>query len=168
QATHFRASCWLTALGERPLPAVNATLSGFVATGPREQLELAARALGHAGVEAEQEQKLLALLSDAALPERQPAAALALLLGGSEKAAKHVIASSMQESDSIRDFYARSVSFLSHEDVESGRLWRWVRNARAAGDSWASRSLGRQLSEVVYDNGPHSLTRVVLRRRLLD
>src|SRR5690606_31744168 len=68
QATHFRASCWLTALGERPLPAVNATLSGFVATGPREQLELAARALGHAGVEAEQEQKLLALLSDAALP----------------------------------------------------------------------------------------------------
>jgi len=34
--------------------------------------------------------------------------------------------------------------------------------------AWAKLALRRQLANLIYDNGPHSLTRVVLRRRLFD
>jgi hypothetical protein len=56
-------------------------------------------------------------------------------------------------------------------DVSEGRLSRWVDNALAAERAhvrWPRDVLRRQLSDVIFDAGPHSLTRVVLRKRLYD
>ncbi|MBK9002131.1 MAG: hypothetical protein IPM35_40930 [Myxococcales bacterium] len=70
----------------------------------------------------------------------------------------------------------RALSDPREGDLEGGRLFRFVRNARAltslargqAPVDFALRGLTGHLADVQYDSGPRSLTRVVLRKRLYD
>jgi HEAT repeat protein len=162
--TRFRVGCLLEALEERPLGPVRPVLLGIVENGPIEIRQSAARALGKAGFDEAVESKLVALLGD---PAAGSAAALALLLGGSVGAAKRVIEAFPKSSD-LGDGYRRSFASVSQEDLDQGRFFRWVNNAMAAGPGWPRDGLRQELGNIVYDAGPHSLTRVVLRRKLFD
>jgi hypothetical protein len=160
QAAHFRVACLLGALDVRPLPALGAVLLDLSEVGPAESRAVAARALGKAGLDAAAEKRLLGKASG-------PWAALALLFGGSPEAAKRAVAAHPEQGE-LAEAYASSVSTISQEDLDRGRLFRWVENALGAGRAWPREHLKRQLDALTYDQGPHTLTRVVLRRRLYD
>jgi hypothetical protein len=76
----------------------------------------------------------------------------------------------------LRDNYFRVFGYWSDKDLEEGRLYRFVRNAEAirrvrvrkAPQEWAAFLLGRQFDNLKFDNGPHSMTRVVLRYKLRE
>lgn len=160
KAAHFRVACLLGALDARPLPALGAVLLELSAVGPAESRPVAARAFGKAGIDAATEQRLLAKAS-------APLPALALLFGGSVAAAKRAVAAHPEHGE-LAEAYSRAVSTISQEDLDRGRLFRWVENALGAGHAWPRAQLKRQLDALTYDQGPHTLTRVVLRRRLYD
>ena len=78
--------------------------------------------------------------------------------------------------DELQDLWFKSFGYWSHEDLESGHIFRWVENAKAISrtelkdtpQEWASELLRRQFDNLTFDNGPHSFTRVVLRWKLLN
>ncbi len=78
--------------------------------------------------------------------------------------------------DQLKHKWYRALGYWSTEDLESGRVFRYVRNARAIArvsfkdvdQEWARVMLDKQLNTLQFDNGPHSFTRVVLRARLFD
>ena len=68
----------------------------------------------------------------------------------------------------------KSFGFWSTDDLKSGVLFRYVDNAEAISrvvinatpQVWAADKLTDQFENLIYDNGPHSFTRVVLRNEL--
>jgi len=76
--------------------------------------------------------------------------------------------------DELQELYYRTFGFWSIEDLEKGRIFRWVDNAVAMSrveiaqtpQEWARAQLMSQFENLHFDNGPHSFTRVVLRYRL--
>ncbi|PIE05798.1 MAG: hypothetical protein CSA75_02865 [Sorangium cellulosum] len=84
-------------------------------------------------------------------------------------------ASSDDKDQFIAACYSETLARRSLKDFEEGRLYRFVRNAEAirrvrvrnAPQEWACFLLGRQFDNLQFDNGPHSMTRVVLRNKLL-
>jgi hypothetical protein len=103
-----------------------------------------------------------------------------LILGGSPDIASRTVAMYANKSkaalDELGDLWYRSFGYWSTEDLEAGLLSRYVDNAEAISrvsinatpQEWARVMLMRQLDNLVFDNGPHSFTRVVLRKRLLE
>jgi hypothetical protein len=164
KAAHFRLACLLSALDVRPLPALSAVLLELSEFGPAESRRVAARAFAKAGIDPPNEARLLAKLDH---PATRTIPALALLLGGSSAAAKRA-AAAHPEPGELSELYSHGVSSISQEDLDRGRFFRWVNNALAAGPGWPRDHLKRQLQNLIYDQGPHTLTRVVLRRRLYD
>jgi len=134
-----------------------------------------AQAIGFTGVRPEDEQPLFELMSN---PEVRNNAALALVVGGSEDVASRAVAAYAdfpeEALDELRSDYFRVFGYWSDRDFEEGRLYRFVRNAEAirrvrvrkAPQEWAMFLLGRQFDNLQFDNGPHSMTRVVLRFKL--
>ena len=64
-----------------------------------------------------------------------------------------------------------ALDFLSQEDLDRGYLFTILRNADAAaktGHEWLQIVVARGLERVMFDSRPHSLTRPVLRARLLE
>lgn len=169
-----RVRCLLEVLRQRPIPAATPALLAMTAAGSRFGVP-AARALGYAGLDAAAEQELLDRLPNA---EARAAAALALLLGGSADAARRVGAAFGSDAELLgfQDDYLQSVDAPVEADLDAGRLFRFVRNARAlAGVLRAGaplelgvRVLRSRLSQGDYDSGPRSLPRVILRKRLYD
>lgn len=172
----FRRKCLLEALVIKPMPGTASALLGmFTADQDMKVRTQLARAIGKQGVEGEVESKLFEMLKDDALATD---AALALMLGGSTEVAARAVASLADKPkellQELGDKWYWTFGFWSTDDLESGRIFRWVDAAVAVSrveikqvpQEWARIQLMRQFSNLLYDNGPHSFTRVVLRTRL--
>lgn len=167
-------SCLLSGLQIRKVDGLSTMLLGLISDKVSSVTRLlAARALGRNGVDSATQQKLEKLLAD---PELRVDAALALLLGGSTKAARRGVQAlpAKQATSKLADLYSGSFSYVSDVDFADGHMYRWVDNALAllhiprprAVQVFARTILSRQLQNVLFDDGPHSLSRVVLRYRL--
>ena len=170
-------ACYAGALALRPVPAVAGQLTDQLTTQTAVGVRIAiANAIGKSGFDEATQNKLFDKLKD---PEVRNAAALALILGGSSEVAARTVAmyADWQEAiDDLKDHYNRAFGYWSDEDFKRGNLYRWVANAEAitrvkiadAPQEWARQKLQAQFDNLRFDNGPHSETRVVLRRRLYD
>lgn len=174
----FRRKCLLEALVQRPVPgtagALLALLNRDQALETRNQV---ARAIAKSGIDADTEAKLFELAKDEALMND---AVLALILGGSPDAAARAVALyaglPKVAVEELQDLWFKSFGFWSTEDLSSGVIFRYVDNALAISrveinltpQEWAVHHLERQFGNLLFDNGPHSFTRVVLRHRLYE
>jgi HEAT repeat protein len=171
-------ACFLDAFARRPVDGALGPLFELLTHEPdfvfRHQI---ARAMGWAGLDAKTEAALLEKVTD---NELRTDAALALALGGSPEGAARAAAlfarAPREAHDELKELYVDSFTFWSDEDISKGRLYRYIANAEAIGkvrvrdalQDWARLRLESQLNKLDLDNGPHSITRVVLRRRLFD
>lgn len=171
-------ACYLEALIHRPVPNTSAGLvdmldkSADVAV--RHQV---ARAIGRAGFEMGVQQQLFKKMED---PELRNDAALALILGGNTDIASHAVAMyadyPKEALDELKDTYYSTFGYWSDEDFSKGRLYKWVETAEALArirvrdtlQDWPRLRLQAQFDNLEFDNGPHSMTRVVLRYKLLE
>lgn len=182
--------CWLAGLVQRPNAVVDAPLVALIA--PKvdpESRHLAARLLGQGGLAAQERDKLLALTNVRPFVHD---ATLAILFGGdADSIAKALSAYESKDEapereaapiEPLRQLYAQSVPVLTEDLFDSGALARIARLAVAARDvtvrgqkqEWVLQSLAYQLRQSgelagpgVGDAGPHSLTRVRLRAKLV-
>lgn len=171
-------SCLLEAFARRPADgALGPMLEMFTREADFAFRHRLARALGWSGLDTKSEEAMLEKIND---PELRADAALALVLGGTPEAAARAVAlyarAPREALDELKDLYLDSFGYWSDEDLSKGRLYRWVANAEAvakvrvrdAMQDWARLRLESQMNNLDIDNGPHSITRVVLRRRLFD
>jgi HEAT repeat protein len=174
----FLRACFLETLIRHPVPNVASDLLPMLTKdydmAVRHQV---ARAIGWPGMDKQTEAALFEKMKDSTLMND---AALALLLGGSDEAAARAVAlfgSQPPEAlDDLKDIYFNSFGYWSDEDLRKGRIFRWVSNAESVGkirvrdtlQDWAKLRLGAQFNNLEFDSGPHSMTRVVLRYRLID
>ena len=180
----FIGACYAITLTRKPIPGS----IGMMVDLLRPELEIGVRvALGRAiGVTGlkdapEAEAKLFKLLDN---PELRNPAALALILGGSKDTASRTVAyyATLDPADAelaigaLKEIYFFAFGYWSDADLDRGNIYRWVENANAIsrvkiGDApqlWARERLEAQFDNLLYDNGPHSETRVVLRYRLVQ
>lgn len=170
--------CLLETLVQRPVPGTASALLPMLKSGSELSLRhQVARAIGKAGLSADVTAKLFELLEDESL---QLDAALALMLGGTPETAARALAvladASPEALLELQELWYRSFGYWSHEDLDKGHIFRFVDNAvamsrveiRDAPQDWATVQLTRQFDNLMYDNGPHSFTRVVLRKKLID
>jgi len=171
-----RRACLLEALIQRPVPGTAAALVSLMtpqaAVETRHQV---ARAIAKGGFDASVEAQLFAMMDDDAMMND---AALALILGGTPDTASRAVAKYANKRkealDELGDLWYRSFGYWSQEDLESGLLFKYVDNAeaisklsiRSTQQEWARVLLMKQFDNLIFDNGPHSFTRVVLRYRL--
>ena len=175
-----RRACLLEALIQRPIPgAGGALISLFTPQAAIETRHQVARALAKGGFDAAIEAKLLEMMNNEVLMND---AALALILGGTPESAARAVALygtkpwnvAKPALDELGELWYRSFGYWSTEDLESGLLFKYVDNAEAMShvtinqtpQEWARVMLTKQFDNLLYDNGPHSFTRVVLRYRL--
>ncbi len=178
QADQTRRWCLLEGLVQRPVQGTAAALLPMLR--PEAEFKVrhqVARAIGKAGVTPDVEAKLFELLKDESL---RLDAALALMLGGTPDVAARALAgladAPRSAMDELQEMWYKSFGYWSHDDLEKGHLFRFVDNAVAASrvelqdtpQQWVRVQLIRQLDNLIYDNGPHSFTRVVLRGRLMQ
>ncbi len=174
----FRRACLLETLIQRPVPGTApALISLMTEQSALETRHQVARAIAKSGFDQAIEAKLTEMLGNEALMND---AALALILGGSPDLAARTVALYANKPkaalDELGDLWYRSFGYWSTEDLEAGLISRYVDNAEAISrvsinktpQEWARVMLMRQLDNLVFDNGPHSFTRVVLRKRLYD
>ena len=110
-------------------------------------------------------------------------AAIALILGADPDTAARAIASyndantPAEAIEELKDVYNKTFGYWSDRNYDSGDIARWVDNADAIThvkvhdqlQDWPRLILGRNLVESIeIDNGPHSMTRVQLRVRLMQ
>ncbi len=178
KSDQFRRACLLETLIQRPVPGTAPALIQLMneqsALETRHQV---ARAIAKGGFDQAIEQKLTEMMSNEVLMND---AALALILGGSPETAARTVAQYANKSkpalDELGELWYRSFGYWSTEDLESGLLFKYVDNAEAISrvsihltpQEWARVMLIRQLDNLVFDNGPHSFTRTVLRNRLYE
>ena len=135
-----------------------------------------ARALGMSGLDPA---LVPALLEKAKTPELRGDAVLALLLGGTEDDAQRAMAilndGRPEEIEELKQAFEGSFSYWTSRNFEHGGVARWARNAEAATrvrvfgmyPEWPRALLSHSLVGLEFDNGPHSMTRVQFRVRLV-
>jgi HEAT repeat protein len=180
KSDQFRRMCLLETLITRPVPGTAPALIGLINKDSlietRHQL---ARAIGKAGLSEEVTGRLFEMMKDEALVND---AALALLLGGTPDVAARAVAmygtlfgdKSKPALEELQELWYRTFGYWSKDDLEKGRIFKWVDNAMAVShveinqtpQEWAPALLTKQFDNLLFDNGPHSFTRVVLRSRL--
>lgn len=173
-----RRACLLEALIQRPVPGTAGALVSLM--NPQSAVETrhqVARAIAKGGFDQSVEAQLFTMMSDDAMMND---AALALILGGSPETAARAVAlyagKRKEALDELGDLWYRSFGYWSQEDLESGLLFKYVDNAEAISklsvrqtqQEWARVMLMKQFDNLIFDNGPHSFTRVVLRSRLFQ
>lgn len=176
KSDQFRRACLLETLIQRPVPGTApALLSLMTPESALETRHQVARAIAKGGFDKDVEAKLFEMMNNDALMND---AALALILGGTPETAARTVALYANKPkaalDELGELWYRSFGYWSTEDLESGLLFKYVDNADAISrvsinltpQEWARVMLMRQLDNLVFDNGPHSFTRVVLRYRL--
>ncbi len=171
-----RRACLLEALIQRPVPGTAGALLSLM--NPQSAVETrhqVARAIAKGGFDQGVETQLFAMMSDDAMMND---AALALILGGTPETAARAVAlyanKRKEALEELGDLWYRSFGYWSQEDLESGLLFKYVDNAEAitklsvrqTQQEWARVLLMKQFDNLIFDNGPHSFTRVVLRSRL--
>jgi HEAT repeat protein len=178
---NFLRTCYLESLIHRPVPDATAALVDLLTPSVpdvevRHQM---ARAIGMGGLTPAMVPALQAKLSDVSL---KADAALALILGGDADTASNAIATyndpavPAEAIEELKDVYNKTFGYWSDRNFEKGDVARWVDNAEAIAhvkvhnqlQDWPRIILGRNLVESIeIDNGPHSMTRVQLRARLM-
>lgn len=170
--------CLLETLVQRPITGTASALLPLLKANSEMKLRhQVARAIGKAGLTSDVQEKLFELLKDESL---MLDAGLALMLGGTPDVAARALAALADAPPEalmeLQEMWYRSFGYWSQLDLEKGHLFRFVDNANAmsrveirdAPQDWARVQLTRQFDNLLYDNGPHSFTRVVLRQRLRD
>jgi hypothetical protein len=163
---------FIEGLCARPLPrAAQLLLPMLDAREPLKLREAAARAIGRNRIDPQSESMLLTLLRR---PELKTHAALALMLGGSTRGALAAVQSYEGQTQpaiaELKDVWSRSFGYFTRDDVANGTLFRYIENADTVAASllggqpqtWARAALGTSLQGLKLDNGPHSVTRVML------
>lgn len=177
KADSQRRSCLLEAFIRRPVPGIaSALLPMLNAEAALETRHQVAAAIGKTGFDKDVEGKLFELMKTESLITD---AALALILGGSPDTAKRAVAMFADKPkttvEELQNLWYDAFGYWSHEDLESGRIFKWVDNAiaiqqvelKGVPQDWAPFLLMKQFDNLQFDNGPHSFTRVVLRVRLM-
>lgn len=175
--TQVIRGCYLETLIRRPVPEATASLVDII--DGKSELEVqhqAARALGFSGFSQEVAKALFEKMKDTSTRND---AALALLIGGDTDAVRRTLAMyndyGPEEMETLKVTYDNSFGYWSDVNYEKGDVARWIQNANAATrvkvrdalQDWPKLLLTRAISGIDYDNGPHSLTRVQMRMRLL-
>jgi hypothetical protein len=139
-----------------------------------------ARAIGMGGITRNMIQPIFDKLKDISL---RADAALALILGADADTAARAIATYNDKDvpaeaiEELKDVFNKTFGYWSDRNYETGDIARWVENAEAIAhvkvhdqlQDWPRIILGRNLVESIeIDNGPHSMTRVLLRWRLMQ
>ena len=171
KAEEWRRQCLLEGLAQRGTNVNSRRLLTLLEPSIPDTVRSAAvRAMARAGIDASLGKDLVMRASD---DESGVEAILALVLAGTPEAAVQSLQQHVRDLTEPRARLAAGIGlalgYLSQEDVDRGFLFTVLRNAdaaAAAGHEWLQRAVIHALSSVVYDNGPHSLTRVVLRQRL--
>lgn len=171
-------SCLLETLVRRPVAGTSGALLPMLRVDADFELRhQVARAIGKAGLSPEVEARLFELLKDEAL---RLDAAMALMLGGSPETAARALAnladSPRQDFDVMQEMWFRSFGYWTLDELAKGHIFRYVDNAEAAArvelkdvpQDWVKAQLMRQFDNLIWDNGPHSFTRVVLRGKLME
>jgi HEAT repeat protein len=170
-------TCYLETLVRRPVPSATATLVDLI-NGNTDLVvqHQAARAIGFGGMTPETANKLFDKLKE---PGTRNDAALALLIGADADTARRALASYADVDkaalEELKVIYDGTFGYWSDKNYENGDVARWISNAQAAsrvklGDAiqdWPRLILARAIQGIDYDNGPHSVTRVQMRVRLL-
>ncbi len=170
--------CYLETLVQRPVSGTASALLPLLKADSELKLRhQVARAIGKAGLTPDVQSKLFEMLKDQDL---MLDAGLALMLGGTPEIAARALAALADAPPEalmeLQEMWYRSFGYWSHEDLEKGHIFRFVDNANAmarveikdASQGWAKVQLMRQFDNLMYDNGPHSFTRVVLRQKLIQ
>ncbi|MFO0564453.1 MAG: HEAT repeat domain-containing protein [Polyangiaceae bacterium] len=178
KADSLRRECLLEAFIRRPVPGIASALLPMLA--PESALETrhqVAAAIGKTGFDKDVEAKLFEMMKTESLITD---AALALVLGGSPDTAKRAVAMLADRPkatvEELQNLWYDAFGYWSHEDLSSGRIFKWVDNAiaiqqvelKGVPQDWAPFLLMKQFDNLQFDNGPHSFTRVVLRVRLMQ
>jgi hypothetical protein len=174
----FIRACYLEALLHRPVPGVSAGLVDMIdKESDIEVRHQVARAVGFGGFDEKVQATLFKKMEDVDLRND---AALALILGGAIDTATKAVAMysdyPKEALDELKDMYYRSFGYWSDEDFAKGRLYKWVDTAEAIArirvkdtlQDWTRLRLQAQFDNLDFDNGPHSMTRVVLRYRIME
>jgi HEAT repeat protein len=169
--------CFLETLIHRPVPDATAGLLDLLR--PDQDLEVrhqVARAIGFGGVTPAMVPQLMEKTKDINL---RADATLALLLGADKDTAMRALAGyndvSPEASEELKVIYNQTFGYWSDKNYENGDVARWIDNAEAcrhvkvhdALQDWPKLILSRGIQGIDFDNGPHSITRVQLRVRLL-
>ena len=173
-------TCYLETLIHRPVPEATAGLIDMMSPSQpdMEVRNQVARAIGMGGITRNMVDPIFQKLNDVAL---KADAALSLMLGADADTASRAIATYNDPSqpaeaiEELKDIYNKTFGYWSDRNYDTGDIARWVENAEAIShvkvrdqlQDWPRIILGRNLVESVeIDNGPHSMTRVVLRNKL--
>jgi HEAT repeat protein len=177
----FLRTCYLESLIHRPVPAATAGLVDELSpvAPDLEVRHQMARAIGMGGITPAMVPQIFQKLDDVSL---KADAALALVLGADADTAARAIATYNDKAmpaeaiEELKDVYNKTFGYWSDHNYDVGDVARWVDNAEAIAhvkvhdqlQDWPRLILGRNLVESIeIDNGPHSMTRVQLRARLL-
>ena len=171
-------ACYLETLVHRPVSSATAALAdlinGSTDLGVQHQ---AARAIGFGGMSPETTAKMFEKLKS---PATRNDAMLAILIGGDPDTARRALATydtdeARGQLEELKVVYDQTFGYWSDKNYEAGDVARWIANAQSAsrvklGDAiqdWPRMILARAIQGIDYDNGPHSVTRVQMRIRLL-
>jgi HEAT repeat protein len=175
--TQLIRGCYLETLVRHPLPDATAGLVDLITD--RLDLEVrhqAARAIGFGGMTPQIQAQLFEKLKD---PSVRNDAALAILIGGDTDGVRRMMATyedaDPQAMEELKVIYNQTFGYWSDRNYENGDVARWIENAMAASrvkvrdslQDWPKRIMARAIQGIDYDNGPHSVTRVQMRIRLL-
>ncbi len=175
--TQLIRGCYLEALIRKPVPAATAGLVDLI----NDKLDLevrhqAARAIGFGGMTPAIQNQLFEKLKD---PSVRNDAALAILVGGDADGVRRMMASYNDADpanlEELKVIYNATFGYWSDRNYENGDVARWIENAgiatrvkvRDSLQDWPKLILSRAVQGIDYDNGPHSVTRVQMRIRLL-
>jgi HEAT repeat protein len=173
----FVRTCYLETLIHRPVPAATAGLLDLLK--PDVDMEVrhqASRAIGFGGLTKDIAAQLVDKMKDVNLKSD---AALALLIGGDTDDAARAIAnygdSPPEAIEELKVVYNQTFGYWSDRNYENGDVARWIANAEAcrhvkvhdALQDWPDLVLSRAIQGIEFDNGPHSMTRVQFRMRLI-
>jgi HEAT repeat protein len=177
-ASSLIRSCYLETLIHRPVPEATAGLLDLIK--PEIDLDVrhqAARAIGFGGIT---KAMLPAIQEKLTSPETRTDAELALLLGGDADTVSHAIAmyndAQPEAMEDLKNVYNATFGYWSDRNYENGDVARWIENANAVRhvkvhdtlQDWPTLIVSRGLQGIEFDNGPHSITRVQLRVRLMN
>ena len=169
--------CYLEALVRKPIPSATLGLVDLInGTMDLEVQHQAARAVGFGGITPAITTQLLEKLKN---PTTRTDAALAILLGGDTDSVRRMLGTYNDVDpaglEELKVVYNQTFGYWSDKNYENGDVARWIDNAFAASrvkvrdalQDWPKLILSRAIQGIDYDNGPHSVTRVQMRVRLL-
>lgn len=176
--TQVIRACYLETLVHRPVSSATAALADLINGNTDLSVQhQAARAIGFGGMSPETTAKMFDKLKSASTRND---AMLAILIGGDADAARRALATydsdeARGQLEELKVVYDQTFGYWSDKNYDSGDVARWIANAQAAsrvklGDAiqdWPRMILSRAIQGIDYDNGPHSVTRVQMRIRLL-